>query len=74
MPDLTGLTVDEATAKLTDLGLRPIPLEVVSETVDKGDVFGQLPPAGTWLPQTYPVLMEVSLGPQAQVNPLPVSP
>jgi eukaryotic-like serine/threonine-protein kinase len=71
VPDLTGLTVDEATAQLTELGLQPVPLEVASETVQKGEVFGQLPLAGRRLPQTYPVLMLVSLGPPVQVNPLP---
>ena len=60
-----------ASARLTELGLRPIPLEMISETVPEGEVFAQLPPAGRQLPQTFPVLMAVSMGPAAQVNPLP---
>ncbi len=73
MPDVVGMTSDEAQAAITDLGLRPVPLQAPSETQAKGTVFAQLPAAGMRLPQTFPVLLLVSLGPPAQVNPLPAS-
>jgi eukaryotic-like serine/threonine-protein kinase len=68
-----GLTSDEAAAKLTGTGLQPVPLESPSETQPKGTVMEQMPAAGTSLPETYPVLLLVSAGPAAQVNPLPTS-
>jgi serine/threonine-protein kinase len=71
VPDLVGMQGEQAQAELTELGLRPVPLEAPSETVAAGTVAAQLPRAGTRLPQTFPVLLLVSLGPPPQVNPLP---
>jgi eukaryotic-like serine/threonine-protein kinase len=71
VPDLAGMDVAQAEAALVELGLRPVPLEAASATALAGTVFEQLPAAGTEVPKTYPVLLLVSTGPQAQVNPLP---
>ena len=70
VPDLVGMDVAQAEAALVELGLRPVPLEAASATAPAGTVFEQLPAAGTEVPKTYPVLLLVSTGPQAQVNPL----
>jgi beta-lactam-binding protein with PASTA domain len=73
VPDVVGMTSEKAQAAITDRGLRPVSLQAPSETQAEGTVFAQFPAAGTRLPQTFPVLMLVSLGPPAQVNPLPAT-
>ncbi|HTX70659.1 MAG TPA: PASTA domain-containing protein [Thermoleophilia bacterium] len=73
VPNVVGLTSDEAVMKLKGISLQPVPLESPSETQPKGIVMEQMPAAGTSLPETYPVLLLVSAGPAAQVNPLPAS-
>ena len=72
VPDVVGLTSDEAVKKLTELGLRPLPLKEPSATVAAGTVISQLPAAGESVPKTYPVLLLVSLGPP-QPSQLPAS-
>lgn len=71
LPDLVGMEVTQAEDELTRLGLRPVPLEAPSATAPEGIVYAQLPQAGKQVPKTYPVLLLVSTGPGAQVNPLP---
>jgi eukaryotic-like serine/threonine-protein kinase len=73
VPDVVGLTSEEAGARLTDLGLRPVPLKAPSAPVAANTVIAQLPAADESVPKTYPVLLLVSLGPPAQVNPVPAS-
>ena len=70
VPDVVGMDATQAEAELEALGLRPVPLEAASATAPAGTVFEQLPAAGTEVPKTYPVLLLVSTGPEAQVNPL----
>ena len=70
VPDVVGMDAAQAEEELTKLGLRPVPLEAASDTAPAGTVFEQLPAAGTEVPKTYPVLLLVSTGPPAQVNPL----
>ena len=73
VPDVVGMDAAQAEDQLTALGLRPIPLETESATVPAGQVIEQLPVAGKEVPKTYPVLLLVSTGSGAQVNPLPES-
>jgi eukaryotic-like serine/threonine-protein kinase len=73
VPNVIGLTSDEAAMKLKGVSLQPVPLESPSETQPKGIVMEQMPAAGTSLPETYPVLLLVSAGPAAQVDSLPAS-
>ena len=70
VPDVEGLTVDEAEAAVRDAGLRPVPFESPSLRTEEGVVFLPLPRGGQELPKTFPVLMLVSTGPPVQVNPL----
>ena len=62
VPDVVGMDAAQAEDELTNLGLRPIPLETESATVPAGQVIEQLPAAGKEVPKTYPVLLLVSTG------------
>jgi serine/threonine-protein kinase len=70
VPDVVGMDAAQAEDQLTTLGLRPVPLESVSAAVPAGQVIAQLPVAGKKVPKTYPVLLLISTGSGAQVNPL----
>jgi hypothetical protein len=67
IPDLAGLTYDEAAAKLTELGFTPVRRDEPSSTVAAGDVIGTEPPAGTTLRPAPDIRIVVvtSLGPPA---------
>jgi beta-lactam-binding protein with PASTA domain len=69
VPDLVGMDVAQAEEELTRLGLKPVPLEVPSATAPAGVVYAQLPEAGKEVPKTYPVLLLVSIGVQADTVP-----
>ncbi len=70
VPDVRGMTLDQATATLGDLGLKVTSAEFFTELAPKGQVFAQLPPAGYPVPPGATVIVVVSLGPYLQVNPL----
>ena len=70
LPDLIGMNAAQAQKELTKLGLRPVPLEAPNVNTPEGIVYAQLPAAGVEVPKTYPVLLLVSTGTGAQVNPL----
>jgi beta-lactam-binding protein with PASTA domain len=69
VPDVVGADAAQAQEQLTDLGLRPVPLETGSAEVPAGQVIAQLPEAGKKVPKTYPVLLLVSIGAGPQANP-----
>jgi eukaryotic-like serine/threonine-protein kinase len=71
VPDLNGVTVQEAQKELEKLGLESHVIEQPSEDSAKGLVMDQLPEAGRKIPQTYAVFLLVSSGPQPQVDLLP---
>jgi len=73
VPDVVGKDAAQAEAELTKLGLRPVRLQAPSDTAPKGSVVSQLPPGGSKLPKTFPVLLLVSTGPAPQVTPLPAA-
>lgn len=63
VPDLATLTVDQATAQLTELGLVVVVLpEEFSDTVPVGAIARQDPPAGTELERGATVSVAVSKG------------
>lgn len=64
-PDVTGLSLDEAEAVLTEAGLRPQPSGTrVSVDVKAGHVIAQVPAPGSRLERGSPVGLIVSAGPQ----------
>jgi beta-lactam-binding protein with PASTA domain len=70
VPDLTGMTLEEATAVLEQAGLQVVSFEFSTELAPEGQVFAQLPPAESSVAPGSTVLVIVSKGPYVQVNPL----
>lgn len=70
VPDLTGMTLEEATAVLEQAGLQAVSFEFFTELAPEGQVFAQLPPAEFSVAPGSTVLVIVSKGPYVQVNPL----
>ncbi len=66
VPDLVGLTLEEARQELADAGLelRTAGDEVYSDDVDKGSVAAQTPDAGATSAEGSSVTLTVSKGPQ----------
>ena len=62
VPDVTGMTQDEATAALADTGLAAVPVEAYVADVPEGDVAEQEPAAGDRVAPLSEVLITVSLG------------
>jgi beta-lactam-binding protein with PASTA domain/tRNA A-37 threonylcarbamoyl transferase component Bud32 len=68
VPDVTGLTCDAATSKLTDSKLKATCTDTPDDTVPKGQVISQNPNGGDVAPQGSTVDLQVSSGPsQVQV-------
>ncbi len=63
LPDVTEMSERDATATLTDLGLRVIVNEENSNSVPEGQVIRSEPPAGTEVQSGDTILIVVSLGP-----------
>ncbi|WP_258723532.1 Stk1 family PASTA domain-containing Ser/Thr kinase [Cellulomonas sp. NS3] len=61
---VVGASQDEATAQLTDAGLRPEPVPAWSDTAPAGQVIAQDPKAGTAGHRTDTVTITVSQGPE----------
>jgi beta-lactam-binding protein with PASTA domain len=70
VPDLTGMTLEEATAVLEQAGLQVVSFEFFTELAPEGQVFAQLPPAEFSVAPGSTVLVIVSKGPYVQINPL----
>jgi eukaryotic-like serine/threonine-protein kinase len=65
VPDLTGMTVEEATALLEQENLTlGEQSEAASDTFDVGDIISQFPPANRDVPKDTPVDVVVSTGPE----------
>ena len=62
VPDVTGMTADEATATLADAALLAVPVEASVADVPVGEVAGQEPAAGDRVAPLSEVLVTVSLG------------
>ncbi len=60
---LVGLTQDQATAKLKDVGLKATATPTPSDTVPAGQVMDVSPAAGTPVPRDSAVTLIVSSGP-----------
>lgn len=69
VPDLRGLTLEEATAALEELGLEVASFEFHSSLAPRGQVFAQLPGPDSNVALGSPVLVAVSKGPYPQVSP-----
>lgn len=70
VPDVSGMSLEEATASLEKAGLKVTSSEFFTELAPQGEVFAQLPPPGYPVAPGSPVLVIVSKGPYLQVNPL----
>ena len=62
VPDVTGMTQDDATTALADAGLVAVPVEAYVADVPKGEVAEQEPAAGDRVAPLSEVLVTVSLG------------
>jgi beta-lactam-binding protein with PASTA domain len=62
VPDVAGMTQDEATATLAETGLVAVPVEAYSADVPAGSVIEQEPPEGQRVAPLSEVLITVSLG------------
>jgi serine/threonine-protein kinase len=71
IPDVSGLTYEEAAAKITELGFTPQRRDEISLTVPAGEVIGTEPPAGTTLRPApgIQVVIIVSQGEPAPTQP-----
>jgi serine/threonine-protein kinase len=69
VPDVSGRTVGEATALLTEAGFKTVQKNDASSTVDAGKVIGSDPPAGTMLAKDETVTIIVSTGPEQSTVP-----
>jgi eukaryotic-like serine/threonine-protein kinase len=67
VPNVVGMTCDEATKRLADFNLQANCTDATSDTAPKGQVFAQSPPSGQPAPQGSTVNLQVSTGP-AQVQ------
>lgn len=66
---LVGSTEAEATAAITDLGLRVAVNRQYNDKVPEGQVVAQIPPVGSKLPRGGTVTIEVSRGPETVAVP-----
>ena len=62
VPDVTGMTADEAVATLADAALTAVPVEAYAADVAAGDVADQEPAPGALVTPLSEVLITVSLG------------
>ena len=62
VPDLTGKTAEEAAQVLGDLMLLTQEVMIPDADAPYGEVLGQLPAAGTTVPQGSTVIIDVSAG------------
>ena len=62
VPDVTGMTADEATTTLADAALTAVPVEAYDPGVPAGDVADQEPAPGALVRPLSEVLVTVSLG------------
>lgn len=62
VPDVSGLTYEEANSKLTSLGFLVNKTENYSDTIGKGIVVSQMPIGGTKAPKGNVITVNVSLG------------
>ena len=69
VPQLVGLTRDEAKAKLDELDLKATFSDEASETAPVGEIVDQNPPEGTKLARGDEVALKVSTGPATAVIP-----
>jgi serine/threonine-protein kinase len=69
VPDLIGLTVDEAAAALAGTSLQLAIQPIVTDDHPPGVVFNQSPTGGTSVPGGFSVIVEVAEAPQALTVP-----
>lgn len=67
MPDVTRLTRDAATARINGLGDFKVTIKAAANTAPQGQVFGQIPAAGSPLRPGDAIKLAVSTGPAARM-------
>ena len=70
IPDVVGMTKDAAVAELTKAGFAPYAIEEIDKA-PKGQVFDQMPEAGSKVAAGTQVVVAVSLGQSAQTGTVP---
>ncbi len=74
VPDVAGMTYDQAVAKLASVGLTSVTQQnAASDTVPNGQVIYTNPPKGTQVALTQMITIVVSSGPQPAQSPGPTS-
>nr|WP_204056591.1 PASTA domain-containing protein [Microbispora corallina] len=71
VPALSRMAKKAAISKLTRLGLRPVLVEVHSDTISAGSVIDTDPPSGQPIHSGDSVTLRVSLGPKSSLSPSP---
>jgi serine/threonine-protein kinase len=69
VPDVTGMTLEEATAALEDLGLVAESVEIFTSLAPEGELFAQLPPPDSSVAPGSTVFLIVSKGPYPEITP-----
>jgi serine/threonine-protein kinase len=70
VPDVMGMTLDEATAALEEVGLVAESVEIYTSLAPEGELFAQLPPPDASVAPGSTVFLIISKGPYPVVNPL----
>jgi beta-lactam-binding protein with PASTA domain len=70
VPDVRGMSLEEATATLEEIGLTAASVEIYTELAPQGELFAQLPPPESSVAPGSTVYLIISKGPYLVVNPL----
>ncbi len=70
VPDVRGMSLEEATATLEELGLVAVSVEIFTSLAPQGELFAQLPPPESSVAPGSTVYLGISKGPYPVVNPL----
>lgn len=70
VPDVRGMSLEEATATLEELGLVATSVEIFTALAPQGELFAQLPPPDSSVAPGSTVYLIISKGPYPVVNPL----
>jgi beta-lactam-binding protein with PASTA domain len=70
VPDVRGMSLEEATATLEELGLVAVSVEIYTSLAPQGELFAQLPPPESSVAPGSTVYLGISKGPYPVVNPL----
>jgi beta-lactam-binding protein with PASTA domain len=70
VPDVVGMSLEEATAVLEEAGLVAESVEIFTSLAPQGELFAQLPPPEASVAVGSTVFLVISKGPYPEINPL----